>query len=89
MELLEDADLIVVAAHSQGSIVSVLLLSQLIQRVVNTRKTRVVLLSLAGILHGPHLSLKSSIVVQYVETLAARELFHFCNLDSADVQVVK
>lgn len=37
------------------------------------------MVALAGIWHGPQIQLRSSIVIKYMETEAARELFEFCD----------
>ncbi|KAI3645077.1 hypothetical protein MP228_011241 [Amoeboaphelidium protococcarum] len=73
------ADKIIIAGHSQGAVVSLLLLYELARRrIIDLRLSDCVLVSLAGILHGPYTTLRGNLVVKYVETEAARELFQFC-----------
>lgn len=78
MQRIVDADLIMIAAHSQGTPVSVMLVARLIREgLINLNKTKVCISALAGISHGPFPSLRSSIIVKYFEADAARELFAF------------
>ncbi|KAJ3162104.1 hypothetical protein HDU86_005802 [Geranomyces michiganensis] len=75
---LQEADMVFVAAHSQGTPVSVLLLSRLItENVIDTSRQKVAFLAMAGITHGPYPALKTSTVIKYFEADAARELFDF------------
>ncbi|RKO99067.1 hypothetical protein CXG81DRAFT_15080 [Caulochytrium protostelioides] len=84
LQHLRDAELVMIAAHSQGSPVSSLLVSRLIDEgYVHPHRQRVCLLAMAGISHGPMPSLKGNLIVQYVEAEAARELFEFNNPSSA------
>ncbi|WFD30413.1 hypothetical protein MSPP1_001432 [Malassezia sp. CBS 17886] len=87
-EDLRMADAIFVAAHSQGSIVSSLLLSRLVQAgMIDTARTQVCVLSMCGIYQGPFVHLRSTLTTSYInyfETAAARELFEF---QSADTQL--
>lgn len=75
------ADVCLIAAHSQGAIVSTHLLARLIeQKHLNSRKTKVCLLAMCGIHHGPFAHLKSTVTssfINYFETAAAKELFEF------------
>lgn len=84
------ADAMFVAAHSQGAIVSTHLLARLIeQRHLDTRKTKVCLLAMCGIHHGPFAHLRSTVTssfINYFETAAAKELFEF---QSSNAQVSK
>ncbi|KAJ2993015.1 hypothetical protein HDV02_002709 [Globomyces sp. JEL0801] len=78
-----DADLVVLSAHSQGCPVSALLLSKLIQeQIVTPGRQRVGILAMAGISHGPYPHLKSSIIIKYVESDPAKQLFDFNNSQS-------
>ena len=81
IETVETADVLFIAAHSQGVIVSTHLLARLIeQRHVNPAKTRVCLLGMCGIHNGPFSHLQSTITssyLHYFETAAAKELFEF------------
>ncbi|KAJ3148121.1 hypothetical protein HDU89_004968 [Geranomyces variabilis] len=75
---LQEADMIFVAAHSQGTPVSILLLSRLIsENLIDTSRQKVAFLAMAGITHGPYPALKTSTVIKYFEADAARELFDF------------
>lgn len=88
-EALKSADIVLVAAHSQGTIVATLVLNQLIQDgILSLNRQRIGALYMAGIGHGPLVSLKRNLVVRYVEKDAARELFQFCraNWDVADIE---
>lgn len=78
---LKTADAVFLSAHSQGAIVATQLLARLIeQRHVQAEHTRICLLSMCGIHHGPFAHLRSSITTSYInyfETAAAKELFEF------------
>ncbi|KAI8907420.1 hypothetical protein DFJ77DRAFT_434588 [Powellomyces hirtus] len=78
-----DADMIFVAAHSQGTPVSALLLSRLIKEgLIDSSRQKVAFLAMAGITHGPYPALKTSMIVKYFEADAARELFEFNDANS-------
>ncbi|KAJ3252028.1 hypothetical protein HK104_007337, partial [Borealophlyctis nickersoniae] len=80
---LGEADLVFVAAHSQGTPVSILLLARLIKEgLVDVTRQKVSVLAMAGISHGPFPALKSSLILKYFEADHARELFEFNNPDS-------
>ena len=80
---LKNADLIYIAAHSQGTPVGILLLDRLVrENWVNPITQRIVFLGMAGISHGPFPHLRSSFVVRYIEEDPARELFDFNHDDS-------
>ncbi|KAJ3016157.1 hypothetical protein HKX48_004179 [Thoreauomyces humboldtii] len=82
---LVDADMVFVAAHSQGTPVSTMLLSRLIKvGLVEPSRQKIAFLAMAGITHGPYPALKSSMIVKYFEADAARELFEF-NDSSAEI----
>ncbi|KAI8826005.1 uncharacterized protein EV422DRAFT_563820 [Fimicolochytrium jonesii] len=73
-----EADMVFVAAHSQGVPVSTILLSRLIKEGrVDPSRQKVAFLAMAGISHGPHPFLKANMIVKYFEADAARELFEF------------
>ncbi len=78
---LKTCDALFLSAHSQGAIVATQLLARLIeQRHVQAEHTRICLLAMCGIHHGPFAHLKSSITASYInyfETAAAKELFEF------------
>ena len=78
IDQVKEADFVVFSAHSQGSPVSALILQRLIKEgIVNTETQRTAILAMAGISHGPFPSLKNSVIIQYVETEQAKELFDF------------
>ncbi|KAJ3098224.1 hypothetical protein HDU97_004176 [Phlyctochytrium planicorne] len=78
---LREADLVLVVSHSQGVPVGVLLMDLLCQAgVVDPGVSRVCLLAMAGIWHGPFPSLQT--VVRYVDTPAGNELFDLCSTDT-------
>ncbi|KNZ76175.1 hypothetical protein J132_11294 [Termitomyces sp. J132] len=96
MDDIHTADAVIIATHSQGSIVSTHLLDRLIQdrhiqtlrpfKVEHRKAQRVCCLALCGIHLGPLRYLSSSSLLQpyfqYFETAAARELFEFQNTES-------
>ena len=79
-EEIRAADVVMIGTHSQGTIISAMILSRLLQQgwLQPSVNQRVGMLCMAGIAHGPFPFLKSNLVVRYVETQAARELFEFC-----------
>lgn len=83
---LRNAEAIFVAAHSQGAIVSTLLLARLLDEgLVESSKTRMCQLTMCGIFQGPFVHIKNSIAssyLSYFETAAARELFEFQSSES-------
>lgn len=87
---LKNADAVFLSAHSQGAIVATQLLARLIeQRHVQAENTRMCLLAMCGIHHGPFAHLKSSITASYInyfETAAAKELFEFQSSTTAIAQ---
>jgi hypothetical protein len=77
-QLISNADLVIVTAHSQGTPVSAILLSKMInERFVDPKVQRLGILAMAGISHGPYPQLKSSIVIKYMEADPAKQLFDF------------
>ncbi|KAJ3192392.1 hypothetical protein HK101_006629 [Irineochytrium annulatum] len=75
---LRSADLILVAAHSQGTPVSVMLWARLVKEgIVDLGRQRAAILAMAGISHGPFPPIRSNLIVKYFEADAARELFEF------------
>ncbi|EPQ25844.1 uncharacterized protein PFL1_06519 [Pseudozyma flocculosa PF-1] len=84
---LADADAVLLAAHSQGAVVATQLLARLIeQRQVRPERSRICLLAMCGIHHGPFAHLRSSITssyINYFETAAAKELFDFQSSQAA------
>ncbi|OIR59017.1 MAG: uncharacterized protein A8A55_0195 [Amphiamblys sp. WSBS2006] len=70
------ADSVFFGGHSQGAVVSVFLIDGLLQRgVLDTRKQRVVLLSLAGVHQGPFPGHRDSIILKYLEQNTTRDMF--------------
>lgn len=77
-DLIQEADCVIFAAHSQGAPVTALLVERLIKESVlrPEREQNVGILTLAGVFHGPFPFLAENLVVKWVEADAARELFH-------------
>lgn len=84
----QDADLVLVATHSQGTPTSILLVARLIEegllRVQEDDPTmqRIGILTMAGISHGPFPFLKGNLIVRWFEAEAAGELFEFMDSES-------
>ncbi|KAL1917438.1 uncharacterized protein VTP21DRAFT_3831 [Calcarisporiella thermophila] len=77
-DAIASADAILVVAHSQGTPVSAMLLSRLIQEGrIEPQRQAISMLAMAGISHGPFPALKGNLIVRYFEAAAARELFEF------------
>ncbi|KAJ1018907.1 hypothetical protein NDA16_004710 [Ustilago loliicola] len=87
---LKNCDALFLSAHSQGAIVATQLLARLIeQRHVKAEHTRICLLAMCGIHHGPFAHLRSSVTASYInyfETAAAKELFEFQSSTTALAQ---
>ncbi|KAG0196318.1 hypothetical protein BGX28_010298 [Mortierella sp. GBA30] len=96
-DALQEADLVLVATHSQGTPTSVLLMARLIdeglvrvkeenvqahQDPKKKRMQRIGMLTMAGISHGPFPFLKGNFVVRVFEREAASELFEFMDSES-------
>ncbi|KAG0239149.1 hypothetical protein BGX31_002989 [Mortierella sp. GBA43] len=85
---LDDADLVLVATHSQGTPTSTLLIARLINEGLlrvqenDPRMHRVGILAMAGISHGPFPYLKGNLIVRWFEADAAQELFEFMDSES-------
>jgi hypothetical protein len=80
---LQEADTIILGAHSQGAPVAIILLARLLKAgIINTQKQKVSVLTVSGIFHGPFPPLRKNLVIQYVEADAARQLFDLNNPDS-------
>lgn len=80
LALLEWATTIYWVAHSQGVPVSFLTLHKLLDGGhLRMKGQRVVMLCMAGIMHGPVPAIKGNLVIQYFEAEAARELFALCD----------
>ncbi|KAI9141036.1 hypothetical protein BKA69DRAFT_1028899 [Paraphysoderma sedebokerense] len=85
---LETAKTVFIATHSQGTPVSILLLSKLLTLgLVDPKKQKICVLAQAGISHGPFPYLKTNFIVKYFEADAARELFEFNDCNSSIAQL--
>ncbi|KAG0305820.1 hypothetical protein BGZ98_003536, partial [Dissophora globulifera] len=84
-----EADLVLVATHSQGTPTSILLVARWIQegllrvREGDPQIQRIGILAMAGITHGPFPYLKGNLVVRWFEADAAKELFEFMDSESS------
>ncbi|KAL7331530.1 hypothetical protein PS15p_203711 [Mucor circinelloides] len=86
-KVIEEADIVLWATHSQGTPVSAILLRKLIEEgIIQVNKQPICMLAMAGISHGPFPSLKGNLLVKYFEADAARELFDFMDSNS-DISV--
>lgn len=85
---LHEADLVLVATHSQGTPTSTILVARLIEegmlRVAaeDPKMQRVGILAMAGISHGPFPFLKGNLIVRWFEAEAAQELFEFMDSET-------
>ncbi|KAJ3269502.1 hypothetical protein HDV01_001348 [Terramyces sp. JEL0728] len=78
LDKLQEADLVLFVAHSQGTPVSAMIIERLIEnKIINPKKQRTGLMAMAGISHGPYPNLKQSLVIKYVENENAKQLFDF------------
>ncbi|KAJ2489727.1 hypothetical protein IWW37_003784 [Coemansia sp. RSA 2050] len=86
-ETLNAADTIFVVTHSQGTPVSAMLIERLIElELLEPRRQRIAMLAMAGISHGPLPYLKDNVVIKYIESEAARELFELMDPSSPQSQ---
>ncbi|GJJ73786.1 hypothetical protein EMPS_06144 [Entomortierella parvispora] len=85
---LHEADLVLVATHSQGTPTSTILIARLIDEGLlrvkehDPKMQRVGILAMAGISHGPFPSLKGNLIVRWFEAEAAQELFEFMDSET-------
>lgn len=80
---LKESNTIILAAHSQGAPVAIILLAKLLEAgIIDPEKQKITVLTVAGIFHGPFPPLRKNLVVQYVEADAARQLFDLNDPDS-------
>ncbi|KAJ2398382.1 hypothetical protein GGI05_000128, partial [Coemansia sp. RSA 2603] len=87
VEKLKEADTVFVVTHSQGTPVSAMLLERLMElEIIDTHRQRVGMLAMAGISHGPFPYLKDNVVIRYIESEAARELFELMDPSSYQSQ---
>ncbi|KAI9466432.1 hypothetical protein BX667DRAFT_474996 [Coemansia mojavensis] len=85
--VLRDADTVFVVTHSQGTPVSAMIIERLMEMgLVDTDRQRVAMLAMAGISHGPLAHLKDNVVVKYIESGTARELFELMDPSSYQSQ---
>ncbi|KAF9207953.1 hypothetical protein BGZ49_010149 [Haplosporangium sp. Z 27] len=83
-----EADLILVATHSQGTPTTILLLARWIEegllrvREDDPRSQRIGILAMAGISQGPFPFLKGNLILRWFEADAAKELFEFMDSES-------
>ncbi|KAF9279128.1 hypothetical protein BGZ68_008122 [Mortierella alpina] len=86
---LHEADLVLVATHSQGTPTSTFLVARLIEEGIlrvqedDPHMQRVGILAMAGISHGPFPFLKGNLIVRWFEAEAAQELFEFMDSETA------
>lgn len=83
---LNEADFIFVASHSQGTVVSIILLAKLIQSgILNPRNKRIGLLGMAGVNNGPFYGVDKSFFMKAysaIEHDSLNELFELAKFDS-------
>ncbi|KAF9965966.1 hypothetical protein BGZ70_003688 [Mortierella alpina] len=83
-----EADLVLVATHSQGTPTSTFLVARLIEEGIlrvqedDPHMQRVGILAMAGISHGPFPFLKGNLIVRWFEAEAAQELFEFMDSET-------
>jgi hypothetical protein len=78
MDDFREATHVIIAAHSQGTPVAVMLLRKLLDEgILDTEKHHTFMLAMAGVCHGPFPHLKDTLIVKYVEAESAKELFEF------------
>lgn len=66
-QVIENADIILWATHSQGTPVSAILLRKLIEEnIIKVNKQPICMLAMAGISHGPFPSLKGNLLVKVI-----------------------
>ncbi|KAF9956605.1 hypothetical protein BGZ72_002659 [Mortierella alpina] len=86
---LHEADVVLVATHSQGTPTSTFLVARLIEEGIlrvqedDPHMQRVGILAMAGISHGPFPFLKGNLIVRWFEAEAAQELFEFMDSETA------
>ncbi|KAF9958469.1 hypothetical protein BGZ72_000310 [Mortierella alpina] len=87
-EAVHEADVVLVATHSQGTPTSILLMARLIDEGLlrvkedDPQMQRIGILTMAGISHGPFPFLKGNFVVRVFEREAASELFEFMDSET-------
>lgn len=84
-EEIRQADFIFVCAHSQGTPVSIILISKLLEYGIITKDKTIGILGMAGINMGPFYGLDKSLFVRAystIENASLLELFQFQNIES-------
>ncbi|KAM9899338.1 hypothetical protein OXX79_005796 [Metschnikowia pulcherrima] len=86
-EELNEADFIMIAAHSQGCVVSIILLARLIRRGIlkNASQKRIGILAMAGVNNGPFYGIDKSLFMKAysaIEHDSMIELFELTKFDS-------
>ncbi|KAJ2663202.1 hypothetical protein IW148_002535 [Coemansia sp. RSA 1199] len=85
--VLRSADTVFVVTHSQGTPVSAMLIERLLEAgILDATRQRVGLLAMAGIGHGPLAHLRDNVVIKYIESNTARELFELMDPSSFQSQ---
>ncbi|KAJ2257297.1 hypothetical protein GGH98_000955 [Coemansia sp. RSA 454] len=85
--VLRSADTVFVVTHSQGTPVSAMLVERLLEAgILDATRQRVGLLAMAGIGHGPLAHLRDNVVIKYIESNTARELFELMDPSSFQSQ---
>jgi hypothetical protein len=90
MDHVREADLILVACHSQGSPVGAGIMARLVEEGIVRERTRLGLLCVAGIHLGPAMDVGQRVVIKAynaIESEAARELYGITLLFGADHRV--
>ncbi|KAJ1821239.1 hypothetical protein LPJ75_000759 [Coemansia sp. RSA 2598] len=87
MQVFQEADTVFVVTHLQGTPVSAMLLERLLELgIIDTSRQRVAMLAMAGISHGPFPYLKDNLVICYIVSEAARQLFELMGPSSYQSQ---
>ncbi|KAI1320400.1 hypothetical protein EDD11_001203 [Mortierella claussenii] len=88
-QAVHEADLVLVATHSQGTPTSIILMARWIKEgILRVHENdvegmqRIGILAMAGISHGPFPFLKGNLIVRWFERDAAGELFEFMDSES-------
>ncbi|KAJ2760728.1 hypothetical protein IWQ56_005417, partial [Coemansia nantahalensis] len=86
-QALQAADTVFVVTHSQGTPVSAMMIECLLEMgLLDTTRQRVAMLAMAGISHGPLPHLRDNVVIKYIESETARELFELMDPSSHQSQ---
>ncbi|KAF9586455.1 hypothetical protein BGW38_004715 [Lunasporangiospora selenospora] len=88
-QALKEADLVLVATHSQGTPTSIMLVAHLIRDGIlrvhenDPLMQTIGILAMAGISHGPFPFLKGNLIMRFFEADAAKELFEFMDSETS------